>query len=323
MFSPTHIATLLITVAVISAGVDSGPTSAVHTEYPQRFWPEDLRQDGRVTLPPAFSPDGRTIYFAQSECSPIWECPQQLKRSRRTEHGWSPPENIQVFGQGRVDWPSVSPDGKTLWFSWAGRRARHKGEDVDVDFDIFSLDLGDETASPLAIDEPDINRIRGGANRVLRFVNNEAAPHLTRDGDLYFWTERLDGVGERDVYLAPSDGKGGFLTARPLEAPINSRGRDQLGWISPEGDLMLLTYDGRGGSGEDDIFVSRKTESGWSEPENLGPKVNSAYADSGARLSPDRRWLVFSSTRPFEGQSAGLIQVWYLPTENLPALHGR
>lgn len=323
MFARFDITVLLFTSILVLTRVQPVAASTTYAEFPQRFYPESLGQDGRVTLPPAFSPDGRTIYFAQSECSPIWECPQQLKRSQRTSNGWSSPENFQRFGEGRVDWPSVSPGGKTLFFSWAGRRSRHVGEEVEVDFDLFSLDLGDEAASPHPIDQPDINRIRGGSNRRLRFVNNEAAPHLTRDGDLYFWTERLDGIGERDVYMAPSDGKGGFLEARPMEAPINSRERDQLGWISPEGDLMLLTYDGRGGSGDDDIFVSRKTKSGWSEPQNLGQQVNSAYADFGARLTPDRRWLVFGSTRPFEGQAAGLIQVWYVPTENVPALHDR
>jgi sugar lactone lactonase YvrE len=76
---------------------------------PQRFAPEQPQRDGRVTLTPAFSPDGNTIYFAQSECTPIWECPQRLKRSRRTADGWSTPERVPLPAEGRVDYPSVTP----------------------------------------------------------------------------------------------------------------------------------------------------------------------------------------------------------------------
>jgi Tol biopolymer transport system component len=288
---------------------------------PSRFAPEELGQDGRITMSPTFSPDGRTIYFAQAECSPIWECPQRLKRSMMTENGWSTPEPVALPGEGRVDWPSVTHDGRRLLFSWATQRSRHEGKDVGDDFDLYSLDLEDKEALPIPLDEPDINRIRGGVVSTLRFVHNETAPYLTAAGDLYFWTERLDGIGERDVYMAPSDGNGGFLAARPLPAPINSRQRDTLGWISPDGNLMLLALDGRGGSGGDDLFVSTRMADGWSEPENLGPVVNSPHAEFGARLSPDGQWLVFSSTRPFEGQAAGLIQVWQVPTSSVPALH--
>lgn len=289
-------------------------------EGPRRFAPTDLGQDGRVTLTPAFTPDGNTLYFAQGECSPIWECPQRLKRSVRTATGWSAPERVALPGDGRVDYPSVSPDGRTLWFSWAQGRVREDGRVVHEDFDLHTLDLTDPRAVPRAVDGADINRARAGAVRTLRFVHNETAPSLTRDGDLYFWTERLDGIGERDVYVARRDPRGGFRTAVPLPPPVNSRGRDDGAWVDPEGTTMLVTYNGRGGSGGADLFVSRNVDGHWREPTNLGPLVNSPHDDFAARLTPDRRHLVFTSTRPFGDQPAGLLQVWTIPVASIPVL---
>lgn len=310
---------LLCTVLLLAAV----PLSDAAERGPYRFAPEALGQDGRITLTPTFTPDGTTLYFAQSECSPIWNCPQRLKRSTRGRDGWSTPEIVAATERGRVDYPSVTPDGRSLLFSWAVERPRHAGEDVYEDFDLYRLDLGDPTALPEPIDEPDINRIRGGKLRQLRFVHNETAPQLTRNGDLHFWTERLDeieGRGDRDIYVARSDGDGGFLEATPLPAPINSPGQDDGSWIHPSGKLMLVTYSDRGGQGDADLFVSTKKEGRWSGPVNLGPTVNSSASDFAAMITPDGRELLFSSTRAVDGQAKPIIQVWGIGVEEVPVL---
>ncbi len=284
------------------------------------FAPEDLEQAGRVTLSPAFTPDGNTIYFTQADCEKIWQCPQLLMRSDRTRDGWSKPVRVDLPQVARADWPSVSPDGRTLWFSWAPDRARHEGRNVNEDFDLFRLDLTIPGAVPQPVDDPDINRIRGGAIRKTRFVNNETAPVVTQSGDLYFWSERLDGAGLRDIYRARSDGAGGFERPELLPAPINDAGENDGSWVSPDGLLMLFTTSARGSTAPARLHVSVMREGSWSEPRELTGSLDSDFAAFAGRITPDGKTLVFTSDRPVRGRDAGLYQLWQTPVAEVPEL---
>lgn len=300
-----------LNVLLIASALGLGPASAsAGPEAPVLFLPEILKPEGRFTLTPGFSPDGRTMFFAQTECLPIWECPQRLKRIDKTPSGWTAPDLVPLPQDARVDYPSVTPDGKFLLFSWAPARPEPPEIEINDNFDLWRLSLTQPGALPELLEGPDLNRLRAGRVKTLRFVNNETAPILTEQGDLYFWTERLDGRGERDVYLARADGIGGFQTPEPLPAPINSAGRDDGAWVSPNGKLMLITYADRGGCGGNDMFVSRKTGSVWSEPQNLGCMVNSPYDDGAGVLIPGTQTLVFMSSRPADGFPEGTVALW-------------
>ncbi len=296
-------------VGTIPLWAAADPVPEVPIE-PRLFLPEVLAPAGRITLTPGFSPDGRTMYFAQTECTPIWECPQRLKRIVRKGDSWSAPERVPLPQDARVDYPSVTPDGRYLLFSWSATRPEYAGRDIDVNFDLWRLDLTDPTATPEPLEAPDLNRIREGKIKKLRFVNNETAPILTAAGDLYFWSERLDGMGDRDVYIARADGKGGFQRPEPLPAPINSASSDDGAWVSPDGKTMLITYSDRGGCGGSDLFIAHRKGESWTDPINLGCDINSPFDEYAAAMIPGTRSIVFPSTRPFKGASEYDVALW-------------
>lgn len=309
---------LILTVLSLAFGVyaqsgDPGQgtsTGKNEARSPVLFLPEVLNPYGRFTLLPGFSPDGKTMFFSQTECLPIWECPQRLMRIDKTSTGWTAPRLVPLPQDARGEYPSVTSDGRYLLFSWAATRPEYPDVAVNDNFDLWRLDLKAPDAAPEPLQGPDLNRPRAGRVKTLRYVNNETAPTLTTEGDLYFWAERLDGVGERDVYVARGTSDGRFEKPEPLPAPINSKGRDDGAWVSPDGRLMLISYSNRGGCGGNDLFMSRKVEGLWTEPKNLGCDINSRYDDGPGMTIPSTRTLVFMSVRPFAGGQSGAVALW-------------
>ncbi len=91
-------------------------------------------------------------------------------------------------------------------------------------------------------------------------------------------------------------------------------------------DTILLFASRRaGGFGGLDIYVATLTQHGWTEPENLGPSINSAYDDRSPYLAPDGRTLYFSTNdalRSIGGHD--ILQAYFLdrtanwtPPENM------
>jgi hypothetical protein len=67
-------------------------------------------------------------------------------------------------------------------------------------------------------------------------------------------------------------------------------------------DLLVFSSDRPGGFGGYDLYYSQKTATGWSEPVNFGPKINSEFDEYRPVVSEhpefDNRLMIFSSNRP-------------------------
>jgi len=94
-----------------------------------------------------------------------------------------------------------------------------------------------------------------------------------------------------------------FGTPTNLGSTVNSPFWEGCVNISADGLELYFDSPRPGGDGDFDlydIYVTKRSsiDSNWSEPENLGPPVNSADNDSGPSISSDGLKLYFSSTRP-------------------------
>lgn len=98
-----------------------------------------------------------------------------------------------------------------------------------------------------------------------------------------------------------------YIDTFQLERPGNAPSLlFDLPMVPEQGDTDLFFYDDTtilfssrrlGGFGGYDLYVTTKSSTGWSAPENLGPGVNSSYDDRSPFLARDGRTLYFSSNR--------------------------
>jgi outer membrane protein OmpA-like peptidoglycan-associated protein len=125
----------------------------------------------------------------------------------------------------------------------------------------------------------------------------EYFPSLTIDGKKMIFTKRIN--GNEDFYESDLN-NGNWGKAFPLPGSINSSTFNEGAQnISQDGKWLVFTgCNFPEGLGSCDLYISYLTKTGWSEPENLGPNVNSEFWESTPSLSPDKRDLYFSSNVP-------------------------
>ncbi len=132
-------------------------------------------------------------------------------------------------------------------------------------------------------------------------VNSEKSeyyPSVTIDDSLLVFTKR--GEGHREDFmeskLLPNKQYG---KATLINGDINIETSKGALTVSADGEWLIFAGDfGRiKGFGNFDLYISYYTPNGWSEPENLGPNINTEFWESSPSLSPDKRVLYFSSNR--------------------------
>lgn len=127
-------------------------------------------------------------------------------------------------------------------------------------------------------------------------VYPEYYPSITIDGSRFIFTRRVN--SDEDFYESIKV-NGQWSKAKPLAGKVNTNFNEGAQNISQDGNWIIFTgCNYPEGQGSCDLYISYKTNNGWSEAENLGPVVNTDFWESAPSLSPDKRDLYFSSNQP-------------------------
>ena len=131
-------------------------------------------------------------------------------------------------------------------------------------------------------------------------------------GAIFFASTRDGGRGGADIYRAELAATG-YVVA-PLAGDVNSEYSESDLFVDPDERFMIVvrTDDPRGRGG-DDLFVSFKEGDTWTEPEWLGPSVNTPEDEYGPWISPE-------GTLYLTSHSGGQADIFSLPASDVPLL---
>lgn len=126
---------------------------------------------------------------------------------------------------------------------------------------------------------------------------SEYLPSQTIDGSQLFYTRRVDTYNE-DFYGSTRVKNGNWESAQALKGSLNTPQSEGAMMISQDGNVLVFTGCYRPDSyGGCDLYISTKTQEGWSAAKNLGAHINSEQWESQPCLSPDKSELYFASRR--------------------------
>lgn len=125
----------------------------------------------------------------------------------------------------------------------------------------------------------------------------EAQPSLSSDGKMLFFTSIRKGSRDNDIYISLRQEDGSWGKANPFDE-INTAGKDKSPFFHQDGETLYFVSSSspeRKGMGGLDIFYIRKTDTGWTEPKNIGYPINSPQDELGLFVSTSGRIAYFSS----------------------------
>jgi Tol biopolymer transport system component len=100
----------------------------------------------------------------------------------------------------------------------------------------------------------------------------------------------------------------------PTVNGVNSTSLNFCPAISADGLLLVFSSNRSGGSGGQDLWMTRRStiDGPWSEPVNLGPTINSGKWEVEPEISPDGRSLLLCSNR---NGGLGDFDIWQASIE--------
>jgi hypothetical protein len=251
---------------------------------PELFAPR-IVSTGMATRDIAMTPDGREIYFCVSMPGFSYAT---IMVTQQVNDRWTRPE-VAPFA-GYPNWldfePCIAPDGQKFYFL-STRPDYAAGDSLIGDQDIWMMDRTDTGWS-----EP----YNPGAP--VNTEDEEYFPSVTNDGTLYFTRQQK---GSRIGHIYRSRFVDGHYTEpEKLPEQVNSSRSQYNAFIAPDESYLIVPVFGREDSfGFSDYYiVFRNQNDEWSEPINLGAKINSpGDREFSPYVSRDGKYFFFMATR--------------------------
>ena len=253
-------------------------------------------------LLPVISPDGKMLYYTRQghpnnvenvDAQDVWYAPINPDGSYALSKNIGAPINTKENNAAT----SISPDGQSMLLL---NKYLPDGT-VKTGVSIARRE-GDSWGKPLGLE------IDNYYNR-----NSYGEYCLSSSGKtIVMAIERDDGIGSKDIYVSflKEDGR----WSKPLHTGnvINSAASETSPYLAADDATMYFATDGFPGYGKKDMFVTRRLDDSWtkwSQPENLGPLLNSENWDAYYSIPASGEYAYFVSY----GNSMGGADIFRAP----------
>ena len=207
--------------------------------------PLEVNSEGNEGAP-IFNSKRTIMYFTRcpSEKKEVLGC--DIWMSKKVGNNFSAPVMLKLKGDvGKNDslhigHPALTPDDDFLVFASSYVLPGHKGGR-----DLYKVALnkdGMPTGQPVNLGA-DINTAK-----------DELFPFVRFDGNLYFSSNGMPGMGGMDMFVAEKKADGMWTAPDNMKSPLNSPGDDFAIVFDGENDRGFFTSNRAGGKGQDDIW---------------------------------------------------------------------
>jgi ankyrin repeat protein len=223
---------------------------------------------------PDFSPDGTDVYWTSisGRMRILW---MKLKDGK-----WSAPAPASFTGFDDC-YPSFSGDGKRLYYvSYRQLNADRKNPGFGINL-WFVERAKNGWSEPQPVGPPfDTGNIFGFS--------------MTREGTVYY----AEGGGSSfDIFCSKFAG-GTYSKPVRLGEAVNSSYMEDEPFIAPDESYLIFKSMRPGGLGGADLYISfHRGDGSWTEAKNLGPLINTEYAERFPSVTRDGKYFFFGSDR--------------------------
>ncbi|HRI80191.1 MAG TPA: OmpA family protein, partial [Cyclobacteriaceae bacterium] len=227
-------------------------------------------------LNPLLSPDGKTMYFSRknhpdniggvNDKEDIWF--SELGNDGKWELAKNMGPQFNTAGPNFVNAVASTPDGKTVLV--LGNKYLPNGKMMAGVS--LSTNMNGNWTKPMAVNIKNDYNFNDKANYFLANTRNT----------LLMSIEREDSHGERDLYVSFQQNDSSWSEPLNLGDVVNTASEESAPFLASDNKTLFFSSNGFSGFGGADVYTSTRlddTWKNWSEPQNMGPDINSKLDD--------------------------------------------
>lgn len=290
-----------IEVDKITVKQDAGPIN-LFPGMPVGLKKENLGMNVNTIYPekaPVISPDGKILFFNRDDTPENTGHPDQTDiyySELNPDNTWSKAKNMgfPLNNNGHNSVVSITPDNNTLFIM---NTYNSDGSSKSGGFSISHR-------TPKGWSIPEDIVMKNFYTRSMyqtAFLGNDRTVMLTtlsRDG----------GYGFNDIYVCFLNADGTWSEPTNIGGVVNTFCDEAGPFLASDNITMYYSTQGKAGYGSNDIFVTKRLDDSWtrwSEPQNLGPEINTSKFDAYYQLPASSEFAYMCS----ESESIGKLDI--------------